>query len=290
MSHSTVLVPTPPTAAHITAPHTTAPPTTAPPTTAPAPRGTDRAPRYVLLLSTDADEVAAAQRLRHDVFATELGANLVEARDGRDIDRFDAFCDHLLVREEDSGTIVGCYRMLPPHAARAAGGLYTETEFDITALAPQRHQLVETGRSCVHPDHRTGAVMSLMWSGILRYLVLTGNRWVLGCASVPFGNGETRGSYAAGVRRLVLAGGLAPEHHRVHPLHPVVLDGVALADVPVPPRPALPPLLKGYLRLGATVCGEPALDTDFGVADFAVLLGLDDIDPRYVRRLVGPHQ
>lgn len=274
MSHSTVLVP---------AGNTTLTDQNPGPST--GHRSADHAVRrYSLLLSTDADEVAAAQRLRHDVFAGELGAHLAEAVNGRDVDRFDEHCDHLLVREEDSGSIVGCYRMLPPQAARAAGGLYTGTEFDIAALEHLRPELVETGRSCVHPDHRTGAVMSLMWSGILRYLVLTGNRWVLGCASVPLGDG---GALAAGVRQVVLDRHRAPEHLRVRPHHPVVLDGTPLAEVEVPARPALPPLLKGYTRLGAVVCGEPALDTDFDVADFAVLLGIDAIDPRYARRLVG---
>lgn len=255
----------------------------APSTVAPA-TSSDPAPTYSVLLSTDAREVALAQRLRHDVFATELGAHLVGAHDGLDVDHFDAFCDHLLVREERTGAIVGCYRVLPPEAATAAGGLYTGTEFDLAALAPLLPHLVETGRSCVHPDHRSGAVMGLMWAGLLRYLVLTGNRWMLGCASVPLDGG---GAPAAGVRAVLREKAWAAPEHRTTPLRPVVLDGVDLADVPVPLRPRLPALLAGYVRLGARVCGEPAWDPDFGVADFPVLLGLDDVDPRYARRLLG---
>ena len=120
----------------------------------------DTAPRYSLLLSTEPDEVRAAQRLRHRVFADELGAVLHTSEPGLDVDRFDAFCDHMLVREENTGEIVGNYRMLPPAAAARAGGLYSEGEFVLDELAPLRSSLVETGRSCVHPDHRSGASSS----------------------------------------------------------------------------------------------------------------------------------
>ncbi len=121
------------------------------------------ASRYSLLLTTDSDEVQAAQRLRHRVFADELGATLHSPIAGLDADRFDEFCDHLVVRDDHAGEIVGTYRMLPPERARAAGGLYAESEFEVTALGPLRSSLVETGRSCVHPDHRDGAVVA--WYG-----------------------------------------------------------------------------------------------------------------------------
>lgn len=91
-------------------------------------------PRYTLLLSTDAALIDDAQRLRYEVFTSEPGFDLAGAVDGRDSDRFDEFCDHLLVREDRSGELVGCYRMLPPPGAIAAGGLYSATEFDVAAL------------------------------------------------------------------------------------------------------------------------------------------------------------
>ena len=92
-------------------------------------------PRYTLLLSTDAALVDDAQRLRHEVFTSEPGFDLTGTVDGRDVDRFDEYCDHLLVREDRSGELVGCYRMLPPPGAIAAGGLYSATEFDVTLEA-----------------------------------------------------------------------------------------------------------------------------------------------------------
>ncbi len=237
------------------------------------------AARYSLLLTTDADDVAAAQALRYSVFAGELGARLDSPVEGLDVDRFDAFCDHLVVREDATGAIVGTYRMLPPQRAAETGGLYSDGEFRLDRLDPLRDRLVEAGRSCVHPDHRAGSVVGLVWAGIARYMLLTGNRWLAGCASVPLADG---GTTAAGVWDTVLAHHMAPERHRVQPLTPW-----DVASAPRHRRTALPPLLRGYLRLGAWVCGPPAHDADFDVADFFVLLGLDHIDDRYLRFFLG---
>ncbi|AXB44528.1 GNAT family N-acetyltransferase [Amycolatopsis albispora] len=237
------------------------------------------APRYSLLVANDNDEVVAAQRLRHRVFAEEMGATLHSPQPGLDIDEFDRFCDHLVVRDDNSGEIVGTYRMLPPERAAEAGRLYSDTEFDLTALAGLRRSLVETGRSCVHPDHRSGAVVSLVWAGIARYMLLSGHRYLAGCASVPLTDG---GSYAAGVWDLLRTKHYAADELRVRPLHPWHHE-----DVDRPARAVLPPLIKGYVRLGAKVCGPPALDADFGVADFLVLLDLQNVDERYLKFFLG---
>jgi putative hemolysin len=162
--------------------------------TAAAPTGTSG---YSLLLADGPGLVEAAQRLRHDVFAGELGARLTGATEGVDADEFDAYCDHLIVRDDATGDVVGTYRMLPPRAAELAGRRYADSEFDLSALRPLRDHLVEIGRSCVHPDHRSGAVVNLMWAGIARYLHLNNLRWLGGCASVPLDDG---GVLAAGVR------------------------------------------------------------------------------------------
>jgi putative hemolysin len=235
---------------------------------------------YSLLLADDATQVAAAQRLRHQVFAGELGAHLTGAVDGRDVDDFDDFCDHLIVRDDASGTVVGTYRMMPPKAAERAGRRYGDGEFDLSGLRPLRDQLVETGRSCVHPDHRSGAVVNLMWAGLARYLHLNNLRWLGGCASVPLDDG---GHVAAGVWDKVRGKHLSPPALRVVPRR-AWLDGTTAEP---DPAVALPPLLRGYLRLGAWVCGPPAWDPDFGVADFYVLLSMDRMDPRYRRHFLG---
>ena len=242
-------------------------------------------PRYTLLLSTDSALIDAAQRLRHDVFTSEPGFELAGAIDGRDADRFDEYCDHLLVREDNSGELVGCYRMLPPPGAIAAGGLYTATEFDVEGIDPLRPSLVEMGRAVVREDHRNGGVVLLMWAGILAYLDRCGYDYVAGCVSVPVQGceGDAPGSQIRGVRDVVRRRHAAP--YTVHPYRPVIIDGSGLDDIDPPARVSVPPLMRGYLRLGAQVCGEPAHDPDFGVGDFPALLDKRQADVRYLRRL-----
>jgi putative hemolysin len=245
--------------------------------TAPASTGTSG---YTLLIADSADQVEAAQRLRHDVFAGELGARLPGAVDGRDIDDFDDYCDHLIVREEATGSVVGTYRMLPPAAAERAGRRYADGEFEMSRLSPLRDQLVETGRSCVHPDHRGGAVVNLMWAGLARYLHLKNLRWLGGCASIPLDDG---GELAAGVWARVSAKHMSPPALRVTPRNPWLTGETPAGDTSI----AVPPLLRGYLRLGSWVCGEPAYDPDFGCADLYVLFAMDRMDPRYRRHFLG---
>src|ERR1700682_4736980 len=244
-------------------------------------------PRYTLLLSTNPSLIEAAQRLRHDVFTSEPGFALAGASDGRDADRFDEYCDHLLVREDNSGELVGCYRMLPPPGAIPAGGLYTATEFDIQALDPLRGTLVEMGRAVVREDHRNGGVVLLMWAGILAYLDRCGYDYVTGCVSVPVQGSEDEvpGSQIRGVRDFVRRRHAAPAEYTVYPYRPVTVDGRGLDDIDPPARLSVPPLMRGYLRLGAQVCGEPAHDPDFGVGDFPALLDKRQADTRYLKRL-----
>ncbi|MFF1515800.1 GNAT family N-acetyltransferase [Streptomyces sp. NPDC058305] len=235
--------------------------------------------RYTVTLARDEADVRAAQRLRHDVFAGEMGALLNTPQPGLDIDAFDAYCDHLLVRDTVTGQVVGTYRLLPPERAAIAGRLYSESEFDLGPLAAIRPGLVEVGRSCVHPDHRDGAVIGLIWAGIARYMVEGGHEWLAGCCSVPLADG---GTLAAGTWDRVRHKHLAPEEFRIRPLRPWNPEGIAR-----PARTELPPLLRGYLRLGAWVCAEPALDADFGVADLYVLLSMRRVNPRYLRHFLS---
>ncbi|MFI5664317.1 GNAT family N-acetyltransferase [Streptomyces sp. NPDC051684] len=236
--------------------------------------------RYTVGLARDEADVRAAQRLRHDVFALEMGARLDTQRPGLDVDTFDAHCDHLLVRETPGGQVVGTYRLLPPERVAGAGRLYSEGEFDLRSLAPIRSDLVEAGRSCVHPDHRDGAVIGLIWAAIARYMVDRGHEWLAGCCSIPLADG---GALAAAAWDRVRAGHLAPEEYRVTPLRAWRPDAV--------PRPAgrtaLPALLRGYTRLGAWVCGAPAHDPDFGVADLYALLSMRRMNTRYLNHFLS---
>ena len=159
-------------------------------------------------------EVRAAQALRYAVFAGELGARLppesVACR--RDIDRFDPWCEHLLVwagdaRDGGERSLVGTYRVLPPDAARRLGGLYAEQEFDLSALAPLRARMIELGRACVHPAWRSGGVILALWSALGRYMVERDFDTMVGCASVGLADG---GVFASRLWYALRAGHLAP--------------------------------------------------------------------------------
>jgi putative hemolysin len=178
--------------------------------------------------------------------------------------------------------------MLPPPGAIAAGGLYTATEFEVSALDPLRPSLVEMGRAVVRDGHRNGAVVLLMWAGILAYLDRSGYDYVAGCVSVPVrdSSGLTPpGSQLRGVRDFVTRRHAAPAEYTVHPYRPVEVDGRGLDDLEPPGRVCVPPLMRGYLRLGAQICGEPAHDPAFGVGDFPALLDKRRADVRYLKRL-----
>lgn len=183
------------------------------------------------------------------------------------------------MRELGTGSVVGTYRLLPPDRAAVAGGCYAASEFDISALNPIAHQLVELGRSCVHPNHRNGTVIGLLWSAVIRYLTDSGYDWLSGCTSVSLADS---GIQAANVWYEVSAKYLAPGTHAVIPHRPWQPD----PNSPIV-RATMPPLLRGYLRLGAWVCGPPAYDPAFDCADFFMLLDLRRLSPRHRRHFLG---
>lgn len=226
-------------------------------------------------LARTQDEVEQIQRLRYSVFTEDMGAVFPDAEDGIDQDRFDPWCEHLMVRELDTKRVVGTYRILTPEKAREAGGYYSESEFDLSGLNGIRDQLVEVGRSCTHANYRSGAVIMLLWSGLAEFLRRGGYRYLLGCASVSL---RDDGVTAAEVWRTVSKHLLDPSVPRIKPLHRYPVERL---NSTLPAR--VPPLIKGYLKLGAKVCGEPAWDPDFNAADFPVLLTTDSMDGRYRR-------
>lgn len=226
-------------------------------------------------LAVSEREIHEAKKLRYRVFAGELGARLPTRTPGVDHDFYDNYCEHLVARDEASGEIVGTYRILTPEAARRVGSYYSEDEFDLTRLLHLRPYLVEIGRSCVHPDFRTGATITLLWSGLARFMMERKYRYLTGCASVSMADG---GHNAVALYDR-LQDHLAPSEFRVFPRHPLPLDELREAKL----TPEIPPLVKGYLRAGAWICGEPAWDPDFNTADLPILLPMDRVDSRYAK-------
>ncbi|MEW6133026.1 MAG: GNAT family N-acyltransferase [Pseudomonadota bacterium] len=234
--------------------------------------------RFKVYLAVDDAEIAEAQQLRYKVFAEEMGARLPSAHMGMDIDSFDSLCDHLLVRDTFSGEVVGTYRILPPDSAKKSG-YYSEQEFDLTRFHFLRPRMAELGRSCVHPAYRSGAVIALLWMGLADYMTRHGYDYMIGCASIGMADG---GYLAASVYRHVSARHMSPVEWRATPRNPLPLE---LLDNGTPGLP--PPLIKGYLRVGAMVCGEPAWDPDFNTADLLLLLPMKQINRSYMRHFVN---
>lgn len=229
-----------------------------------------------LRLARTAEEIEVLQRLRFQVFTEEMNAVFPGAESGLDIDHFDPWCEHFMVTEPESARVVGTYRLLTPENALKAGSYYSESEFDISALNDIRHSLVEVGRSCIHPDFRNGAAIMMLWGGIAALMRIGGYRYLLGCASVSL---RDDGVTAAEVWRVAQKSMQAnPQVPLVQPLHRYPIERLQST---LPAR--IPPLIRGYLKLGATICGEPAWDPDFNTADFPVLLDLTTMDQRYKR-------
>jgi putative hemolysin len=229
-------------------------------------------------LARSGAEVAEAQRIRFKVFAEEMGAKLPSAESGLDIDRFDRFCDHLLVRDHANDKVVGTYRILPPEQAVNAGGYYSETEFDLSRLVHLRDRMMEVGRSCVHPDYRDGATITQLWSGLADYIGKNGHEYMIGCASISLGDG---GHYAASVYNKIHKLHAAPAEYRVFPHCRLPLESLN-QNLEV----IVPPLIKGYLRLGAYIAGEPAWDPDFNCADLFILMPVSRMNARYARHFM----
>ena len=235
---------------------------------------------YTVALARSEEEVREAQRLRYKVFVEELGAHVKTRLPGHDIDHFDPFCEHLIVRESHADRIVGTYRILSPDAARRVGSYYSESEFYINRLQNLRSRMVEVGRSCIHPDHRSGAVITLLWAGLAEYMVSNNYEYLMGCASIGMADG---GHNAANLFAQLDPAHMAPAEYRSFPLHGLPFERLANSQ-PV----LVPPLIKGYLRVGAWVCSEPAWDPDFNTADLLLLLPMSRMNPRYMRHFVKP--
>lgn len=229
------------------------------------------------------DEVRAAQRLRYDVFAGEMGARLNTPLAGHDIDLFDNFCEHLLVCDEATGQVIGTYRVLTPVQAQRVGSTYSDTEFDLTRLRSLRDRMVELGRSCVHRDHRHGGVIMALWGALGAFMVRNQLDTMIGCASIPMlHNGVVSGDMAASIWRQVQATHLAPIEYHVRPRLPLPIEQLD-ASLNVEP----PALIKGYLRLGAKVLGAPAWDPDFNSADLPMMMRIADLPSRYRKHFLG---
>lgn len=230
----------------------------------------------VKLAQTDT-EIEEAQRLRHTVFSGEYGAIFSCQSTDIDEDKYDRWCDHLIVRDHTTNRVVGTYRVLRPEQAIHAGGYYSESEFDLTDLNPIRDQIVEFGRACIDSAYRNGPTLMMLWSGLSEIIRSKNYQYVLGSASVSL---RDDGVTASEVWRSVRDTLTIDQQWSVTPHYPYPVEQVN------PELPAkIPPLIEGYLKLGVKVCGNPAWDPDFNTADFPMLLNVKQMNARYKKRL-----
>jgi len=237
--------------------------------------------KYTVKLAESLREIQQALRLRYEVFNLELNEGLSSSSEvGFDSDVFDTFCDHLIVIENCSNAVVGTYRLLRNERAEKHIGFYSEGEFDVRNLKTLSGNSLEVGRSCVAKAHRSSTVINLLWSGISRYLELFDIDRLFGCVSLHTKDQNEIALITEYIRRNYFS----TEQYRVAPLPQCIMnlpsvDEKTFSLVKVFHR--LPPLLKGYLRLGAVICGEPAYDKAFGTVDFLILVEKDRITERY---------
>ncbi len=229
------------------------------------------------------DEVREAQQLRFNVFAKEMGARLKESIPGHDIDLFDDFCEHLLIRDEITREVIGTYRVLTPAQAKRIGSTYSDLEFDLTRLRFYRDRMVELGRSCVHAEHRHGGVIMALWGALAEFMVRNQLDVMIGCASIPMlHQGVVSGEVAASIWHQLKQTHLAGVENQVTPRLALPVEQWVVNTAFEPPA-----LIKGYLRLGAKVLGAPAWDPDFNTADLPMLMKINDMPARYRKHFLG---
>jgi putative hemolysin len=242
-------------------------------------------PLQVRLAETTAD-IEAAQALRYRIFYERLGARPLPemAWRRRDVDQFDTDCDHLLVLDHGRGTdsVVGTYRLIRRDMAARLGGFYSAKEFDISPVVLHPGEILELGRSCVDPAYRNRSAMQLLWSGIAAYVFHYDVVLMFGCASLPGTDADALSVPLSYLHRYHLAPpalrprALADRYVEMCRLRPCAIDasrGMA----------ALPPLIKGYLRLGGFVGDGAVVDEQFNTIDVCIVVKTDLVTEKYSR-------
>lgn len=237
-------------------------------------------------LAENLTEIKAAQALRYRVFYEEMSANPSSKMKAlkRDFDEFDDYCDHLLVLDNSKSTIddmvVGTYRLNRKSTAQDHGGFYTAQEYNIEGLLKQPGEILELGRSCVDVNYRNGQTMQLLWRGIANYVFFYSIEIMFGCASFPGTNVKPIESYLSYLYHNHLAPkDICPVAVANRYINMNILDKEKIDVLEV--RKNIPPLIKGYLRLGCYIGDGAVLDQQFGTIDICIVLKTDLVTRRY---------
>lgn len=236
---------------------------------------------FTAFITDDPREIELAQALRYQAFSSELGAPLPNARFSTrlgtriDVDAFDAYSTHLLVRHEPSGEIVGCYRIILP-APSGQREVFTDVMFELGAeLHAIKDTVAEWGRATIAKDFRGGIVSILLRIALLEFYERSGFRYAMGCMSVRMDDGvHPRATLIQCARKFIDDTDSWSRYLSATPRRPVEVDGVPLLELPAPPEPVaelVPPTIRVAVRYGGQICSEPSYDPDFEMADFLVL-------------------
>lgn len=240
---------------------------------------------FEVTLAQSSAELRAAQQLRYRVFVQEMGAKgpTVDHSNALEQDRFDPFCDHLLLKDLDKNAVVGVYRVMRQDQAAQAGGHYSETEFDLHALRTSGKRLLELGRSCIHPAYRGGMALHTLWGGLARYIEQYKIEVLFGAGSFP---GTDQAALAQPLS-LLHHRHLAPDHYRVHAIGPTAAMTDILPEHTLDRATAMvqvPSLIKSYLRLGGWIGQGAYVDHDFNTTDVCLIIDTEQLNTRQARR------
>lgn len=232
-------------------------------------------PKLYASFAEDNQSVKAAQRLRAEVFSAEYGVNFPT---GFDIDEYDKYCKHLNVYDVSTGMVVATTRLLSDENIKHTGGFYSEKEFDLTRVKKISGRKLEVGRTCVHPDYRSGSAITVLWMALADYYLSNNYRYLIGCASIGLSDG---GSNFAAIMKQLNQDHFLQEEHQVFSKKMVNVSDFQESDSVV-----LPPLLKAYLRMGCKVSQDVFWDADFDCVDIFIFFDREVASGRYVQKFM----
>jgi len=241
--------------------------------------------RYRAKLAETRAEIESALRLRYEVFNVELSAasNHKTTALGLDFDEYDAGCRHLIIIEKVTNKTIGTYRINSIESAKDARGFYAYNEFSLEDLPPEvLSQAMEVGRACITREHRNSKVLFLLFKALLNYLKQSQKRYFFGCCSIftqdcaigakVFRQFEREGHIHPKIR-------VRPRPKRAFPTNKIFAETDCIT---------LPSLFNIYLKMGVKICGEPAIDREFGTIDFFVIFDLPAMSEKYRRMFFAP--
>lgn len=233
---------------------------------------------YTLKTANHLSELVELFRMRHHIFFNETG---ITDDHNLDLDDFDSLCDHLVIRSNTTGEICGTYRML---SSEHTSSFYSEGEFSLDSFKSASGVKLELGRACIHPEHRNGAVIDLLWRGIGEYAKMTNASYLFGCSSVM----TVSPVMAKAIFKTMKANSMTSEEFSIRPTskYRMSFSGITGEDFFEEKfiMSQIPSLLRSYINAGAKVFGKPALDKDFQCIDFLTILNLKELNSSYEKR------